>query len=65
MKLKPNKKFQIPFKRWQIVRGDRVMVRSGGDKGKIGTVIRVFRKSNMVVVKGVNVRRTKESINHM
>eukprot|EP01016_Furgasonia_blochmanni_P028006 TRINITY_DN2942_c0_g1_i4.p1 TRINITY_DN2942_c0_g1~~TRINITY_DN2942_c0_g1_i4.p1 ORF type:complete len:310 (-),score=56.43 TRINITY_DN2942_c0_g1_i4:42-971(-) len=47
---------QKPFKRWRIVRGDRVYVRSGKDKGKSGTVIRVYRKSNLVLVRGINIK---------
>ena len=56
VRVKPNKKFQVPFKRWQIVRGDQVQVRAGNDKGKVGKVLRVFRKANSVVVQGVNMR---------
>ena len=34
---------------------DRVLVISGRDKGKTGSVIRVVRTSNRVVVEGVNI----------
>ena len=51
---KPGSPKQVPFQFWDITRGDRVMVRSGDDKGKIGRVTRVFRKTNRVVVNGVN-----------
>ena len=56
LKVKVNKKYPVTFKRWQIVRGDVVKVRAGNDRGKIGKVIRVFRRYNQVVVKGVNLR---------
>lgn len=49
-RVKPNKKLQVAFKDWKIVKGDTVQIRSGFDKGKVGKVIRVFRKSNSVVV---------------
>ncbi|KAL4433133.1 hypothetical protein ABPG74_010828 [Tetrahymena malaccensis] len=47
---------QIPFDRWRIVRGDKVVVISGKDQGKSGTVIRVYRKTNRVLVEGINVK---------
>jgi large subunit ribosomal protein L24 len=40
-----------------IRRGDRVKVISGNDKGAEGTVVRVDREKNRVVVQGVNVRK--------
>lgn len=40
----------------RIKKGDRVMVVSGNDKGKVGEVIRVLPSENRVVVQGVNVR---------
>lgn len=60
--IKPNKKPQIPIKRWNIVRGDVVMVRSGDDKKKIGTVLKVLKKTNQVVVRGVNIREKNKSM---
>ena len=39
----------------QVVRGDRVRVLRGEDRGAEGTVIRVLPTSNRVVVDGVNV----------
>ena len=38
-----------------IKKGDKVVVISGADKGKEGTVQRVYPKLNRVVVEGVNV----------
>ena len=49
-------KFQTSFKNWKIVRGDQVWVNTGKDKGKIGQVMRVNRKTNTMIVDGVNVR---------
>lgn len=39
----------------KIKQDDRVLVISGKDKGKSGSVIRVIRSSNRVVVEGVNI----------
>ena len=52
---------QKPFRNWRIVRGDIVMVRTGDDKGKVGKVVKVLRKLNRVVVKGVNVQEYTKS----
>ena len=62
MRVKPNKKFQVTFKRWQIVKGDEVQIRAGNDRGKVGKVMRVFRKSNAVTVSGINMRLKHFSI---
>ncbi|OMJ89360.1 hypothetical protein SteCoe_8455 [Stentor coeruleus] len=47
---------QVVFKDWNIVRGDKVEVISGKDKGKQGTVLMVKRKFNTVIVSGVNYK---------
>lgn len=39
----------------KIKKGDTVVVRSGKDKGRTGTVLRVLPKDEKVVVQGVNV----------
>ncbi len=39
----------------KIKKGDRVIVLSGKDKGRTGTVVRVLPKDGKVVVDGVNV----------
>ncbi|MET0251332.1 MAG: 50S ribosomal protein L24 [Novosphingobium sp.] len=39
----------------KIKKGDRVVVRSGKDKGRTGTVLRVMPKDDKVVVEGINV----------
>jgi large subunit ribosomal protein L24 len=41
----------------KIKKGDTVIVISGADKGKTGTVARVYPKLNKVVVEGVNVHK--------
>ena len=38
-----------------IKKGDKVAVISGKDKGKEGTVVKVFPKENRVLVEGVNL----------
>jgi large subunit ribosomal protein L24 len=40
-----------------IRRGDRVRVLRGNERGKEGTVLRVDREKNRVVIEGVNVRK--------
>ena len=39
----------------KIKKGDNVVVRSGKDKGRTGTVLQVLPKDDKVVVQGVNV----------
>ena len=39
----------------KIKKGDRVVVLSGKDKGKTGTVTKAFPKDSKVIVSGVNV----------
>jgi len=39
----------------KIKKGDKVVVRSGKDKGRTGIVMRVMPKDGTVVVQGVNV----------
>ena len=47
----------------KIKKGDRVVVLTGKDKGKPGTVSKVFPKENRVLVQGINIvqRHTKPS----
>ncbi len=40
----------------QIKKGDTVVVISGKDKGKTGTVLKAIPKKNKVVVEGVNIQ---------
>ena len=41
----------------KIVKGDKVVVIAGADKGKTGIVQAVYPKVNKVVVEGVNVHK--------
>eukprot|EP00656_Telonema_subtile_P056076 TRINITY_DN8876_c0_g1_i2.p1 TRINITY_DN8876_c0_g1~~TRINITY_DN8876_c0_g1_i2.p1 ORF type:complete len:176 (-),score=24.72 TRINITY_DN8876_c0_g1_i2:135-662(-) len=51
------------IKTWRIVRGDQVEVTEGKFKGRQGTVIKSLRKTNQLVIDGVNeyTRLTKVS----
>ena len=40
-----------------LIKGDKVIVISGKDKGKTGTIQKVDPRSNRVVVENVNVRK--------
>lgn len=39
----------------KLIKGDKVIVISGKDKGKIGTIQKSYPKLNKVVVEGVNI----------
>jgi large subunit ribosomal protein L24 len=41
----------------KIRKGDKVVVRTGRDKGKVGEVLRVYPEHNRALVQGVNVVR--------
>ena len=41
------------IKKWKVLRGDLVEVVDGRDKGMQGTVLKVRRKLNRVIVEGV------------
>lgn len=43
------------IKKWKIVTGDTVEMMSGEDKRKQGKVLKVLRKKNKLIVKGINV----------
>ena len=49
--------------KFKIRKGDKVIVRTGRDKGKRGDVLKVLPSENRVIVQGVNVvkRHTKPS----
>lgn len=61
---KPSKKAQVPFHKWNIVRGDVVKVIAGKDRGKVGKVTRVLRKQNSITVKGINIKIKRASNYH-
>ena len=42
---------------WKIFRGDKVMVTAGKDKGEVGTVSKVYRKENRMIIQGLNLVR--------
>ena len=39
----------------KLKKGDDVMVLSGKDKGKIGTILSILPQDNKVLVKGINI----------
>jgi len=41
----------------KIKKGDRVFVTTGKDKGKTGDVLKVYRKSDRVLVQGANMMK--------
>lgn len=41
--------------KFKIKKGDKVIVRTGKDKGKSGEVLRVLRQEDRVLVQGVNM----------
>ncbi len=50
-------------RKWRIKKGDEVIVLSGRDKGAKGNVLKVVRKTERVLVQGVNMvkRHTRPS----
>ena len=56
-KFVPKVKAKDVVQSWRIFKGDRVCVISGPEKGKEGTVERVFRRRNQVIVDGVNLAK--------
>lgn len=61
---------QAMFERnkWRILRGDKVMIMAGKDRGQVGTVLKVIRDPHFprVVVEGLNlskrhIKRTKDN----
>jgi large subunit ribosomal protein L24 len=47
----------------KIIKGDKVIVLTGKDKGKTGEVIQIFTKLNRALVTGINmsIRHIKQS----
>lgn len=41
----------------KIKKGDKVIVMTGKDKGKSGSVVRAFPKDSQVLVEGVNIKK--------
>ncbi len=63
MKLWKRQKQNVKFEKLHIVRGDKVQVIAGKEKGKSGVVVRVLRKTGRVIVEKVNMvkRHSKAS----
>ena len=63
MKAWKREKQNVKFEKINVVRGDRVKVIAGKEKGKTGTVLRVLRKTGRVVVEKINMvkRHTRGS----
>lgn len=49
------KQIKVQQKKFGIKKDDNIEVLAGKDKGKRGTVVRVIRKTDRVVVSGVNI----------
>ncbi|XP_016496477.1 uncharacterized protein LOC107815419 [Nicotiana tabacum] len=49
------KSYQKLIHQWRILRGDNVMIIRGKDKGETGTIKRVIRSQNRVIVEGKNL----------
>ncbi len=43
-----------------VKKDDKVIVLTGKDKGKTGTVVKAFPKINKVIVSGVNILKTHQ-----
>ncbi|KAL5796667.1 hypothetical protein ACOSQ2_001487 [Xanthoceras sorbifolium] len=43
------------IRHWKVLRGDNVMIIRGKDKGETGTIKRVIRSQNRVIVEGKNL----------
>ncbi|MGD8305514.1 MAG: 50S ribosomal protein L24 [Ignavibacteria bacterium] len=41
----------------KIKKNDKVVVIAGNDKGKTGKVLKVFPKTNRVIIEGINIRK--------
>nr|YP_009511507.1 ribosomal protein L24 [Gracilariopsis mclachlanii]AXI97384.1 ribosomal protein L24 [Gracilariopsis mclachlanii] len=50
--MKKNKKQQ----KMHVKTGETVQVISGNDKGKIGKIIRILKKSSKIIVENINIR---------
>ncbi|XP_075109132.1 uncharacterized protein LOC107769620 [Nicotiana tabacum] len=49
------KSYQKLIHQWRILRGDNVITISGKDKGETGTIKRVIRSQNRVIIEGKNL----------
>jgi large subunit ribosomal protein L24 len=46
-----------------VKKGDTVLITTGKDKGKKGSVLRVLPKENKVIVEGINIKKVHERAN--
>ena len=60
-----NKKKPIEKHDLHVKAGDRVILTSGKDKGKIGNVIKVITSENKVIVEGANIIKKAQKPNPM
>lgn len=44
------------MQKWKVKKGDRVVVITGKDKGKMGEITQVLRSDDRVVVSGINLQ---------
>ena len=52
-----SRRFGALYDKWKILRGDKVKIIAGKDKGETGTIARVLRHQNRVIVEGFNLVR--------
>jgi large subunit ribosomal protein L24 len=52
-----SRRFGALYDKWKILRGDKVKIIAGKDKGVTGTIARVLRDQNRVIVEGFNLVR--------
>ena len=52
-----SRRFGALYDKWKILRGDKVKIITGKDKGETGTIARVLRDQNRVIVEGFNLVR--------
>ena len=45
--------YQKTFKNWKVLKGDMVSVNTGPEKGKVGEVLKVYRRLNKIIVQNV------------
>ncbi|KAJ2821922.1 hypothetical protein GGI24_004080, partial [Coemansia furcata] len=45
----------LRLRKWKIIKGDKVMVMTGKDRGQSGVVSEVSRKTNRIYVRGLNL----------
>jgi large subunit ribosomal protein L24 len=46
-----------------VKKGEKVLILSGSSKGKTSTVLKVFPKTGMVVLEGINLKKRHQKTN--